>query len=202
MSSRGRKKPSLQSLSRLPMNLETYFNELKGESDRACALIAGAAVSDGLCDVLKHYFVKLDEVDINHLFYDQHASLSDFASRTDIAFALGLISPQQRIAANVIRKIRNQFAHTLAQIDFSNELIISELSKVSATNSLGHATPKDVFIGITMTLYLALLNCSNYIMTRHFSGLGAIPVPIYHLAKQYSIKGGGNALAQLVAPSE
>jgi hypothetical protein len=202
VASKGRKKPSLQSLSRLPMNLETYFNELKGESDRACALIAGAAVSDGLCDVLRHYFVKLDEVDINHLFYDQHASLSDFASRTDIAFALGLISPQQRVAANVIRKIRNQFAHTLAQIDFSNELIISELLKVSPINSLGSARPKDVFIGTTTALYLALLNCSTYLMERHLSGLGAIPVPVYHLAQQHSIKGGGNALAQLVTPSE
>ena len=80
MGPKGSKKPSLHSLSRLPINLETYFKELAGESDRACALIVGAAISDGLGDLLKRYFVKLEETDINHLFYDPRASLGDFAS--------------------------------------------------------------------------------------------------------------------------
>jgi hypothetical protein len=71
--SKGRPKPSLHSLSRLPINLETYFKELAGESDRACALIVGAAMSDGLGDLLKLYFVKLEETDINHLFSTTHA---------------------------------------------------------------------------------------------------------------------------------
>jgi hypothetical protein len=141
MGSKGRKKPSLHSLSRLPINYETYFKELEGESDRACALTAGAAVSDGLQDLLKRYFIKLKEPDINHLFHDHGASLGDFASQTDISFALGLISPQERLVADVIRRIRNLYAHTLAQIDFSHELIVSELSKVSV-NSLGRAKPK------------------------------------------------------------
>jgi hypothetical protein len=41
-------------------------------------------------------------------------------------YALGLISPQERLVANVIRGIRNVFAHTLAQIDFSHELTASK----------------------------------------------------------------------------
>ena len=92
MASKGSPKRSLASLSRLPINLETYFKELLGESDRACALVVGAAISDMLRDLLKLYFVKLEEDDINHLFYDPRASLGDFASRTDVSFALGLRS--------------------------------------------------------------------------------------------------------------
>jgi hypothetical protein len=92
-----RKKPSLHSLSRSPMNIETYFKELEGESDRACALIAGAAISDALHVLLRRYFINLEESDINRLFHDQRAPLGDFASRTDVAFALGLISPRSAL---------------------------------------------------------------------------------------------------------
>ena len=182
MGSKGRKKPSLRSLSRLPMNMETYFKELSGESDRACALIAGAAVSDGLRDLLKLYFVKLEEIDIDHLFYNQGAPLSSF-SRTDVSFALGLISPQERIVANVIRNIRNQFAHTLAQFDFSHELIISELSKV-APDFVASMKAKVFFAQMAMGLYSALCGRGQY-LTIQRSRLGdAGPVPIYELAKQ------------------
>jgi mannitol operon repressor len=183
MVSKGRQKRSLQSLSRLPINIETWFNELKGESDRACALIAGAAISDGLRDLLEKYFIKLGEADINRLFHDQGASLGDFASRTDVSFALGLISPQERHAANAIRRIRNQFAHTLAQIDFSNELIISELSKVAVDEPFLPAKGKLRFIAISMALYLSLANRRSYLLNKRWSERGVGPVPIYELSK-------------------
>jgi DNA-binding MltR family transcriptional regulator len=184
MGSKGRKKPSLQSLSRLPMNMETFFKELGGESDRACALIAGAAISDGLRDLLKLYFVKLEEVDIDHLLYDQNASLGDFASRTDVSFALGLISPKERLVANVIRRIRNQFAHTLAQIDFSHELIIAELSKISPGKPSSNEVVKGGFIRISLALYLALRARGDYLAKQRSGLTGGWPVPIYELAKQ------------------
>ena len=193
VASKGRQKQTLQSLSRLPMNFETYFKELEGESDRACALIAGAAISNGLCDLLKLYFVKLEETDINHLFYDQRASLGDFASRTDVSFARGLISPHERLAANIIRRIRNVFAHTLAQIDFSREPMISELSK------LGKPLPevKRFFIGTSMHLFLTLIARGRY-LTRQRSGLaGAIRTPMYELSKQKPARGMGYGM---VAP--
>lgn len=186
MGPKGSKKPSLHSLSRLPINLETYFKELAGESDRACALIVGAAISDGLGDLLKRYFVKLEETDINHLFYDPRASLGDFASRTDVSFGLGLISPQERLVTNVIRRIRNVFAHTLAQFDFSHELIISELSRTAIDKTLSNMKPKMFFIGISINLLAALRTRGDY-LNRQRSGLGgAGPVPIYKLSKQKS----------------
>jgi mannitol operon repressor len=183
VASKVRKKPTLHSLSRLPINLETYFKELLGESDRACALIAAAAISDKLCELLKLYFVKLNETDINHLFYDQGAPFGDFASQTDISFALGLISPQERHIVNIIRKIRNVFAHTLAQIDFSHELVTSTLSKISPGKPLPNMEAKQFFATTFVTLYLALRARGMY-MTKQRSGLaGGGRVPIYELAK-------------------
>ena len=183
MGPKGSRKPSLHSLSRLPINLETFFKELEGESDRACALIAAAAISDG-CDLLKLYFVKLNETDINHLFYDQGAPFGDFASQTDVSFALGLISSQERLEVNIIRKIRNTFTHTLAQIDLSHEVIISTLSKISPNKPSPSIRTKQFFNGASLRLYLTLRTRSRY-LTKQRSGLaGARPVPLYELCKE------------------
>jgi hypothetical protein len=196
MASKGSKKASLHSLSRLPINLETFFKELEGESDRACALVAGSAISEELADLLTKYFVNLNESDINHLFHAGGAPLIDFATRIDIAFALGLISPQERLVANAIRKIRNVFAHTLAQIDFSHELIAAELSNISYgellldmkdMKELKALKPKALFIQVSLRFYLALGKRVTYLLERETSratGLGGASVPIYELSKK------------------
>jgi len=121
--------------------------------------------------------------------------LADFSGRTDVSFALGLISPQERLAANVIRGIRNVFAHTLAQIEFSNELIISELSKISRVNPSSNEVVKGVFIRISLTLYLALRGRGDYLTSQRSGLAGGWPTPIYELVRQKSTRGRG-----MVAP--
>jgi hypothetical protein len=107
--------------------------------------------------------------------------------------ALGLISPQERVVSDVIRRIRNLYAHTLAQIDFSHELIVSELSKVSVNNSLGKGKPKVVFIGMSMVLYVNLFARSTYLAKQRSL---AIPMPVYKLAMGKSI-----SAADMIAPN-
>jgi hypothetical protein len=98
-------------------------------------------------------------------------------------FALGLISPHERLVANVMRSIRNQYAHTLAQFDFSYELIISELSKVAINKPFANQKPKLFFTGISINLLGALRTRGDY-LTRQRSGLGSAgPVAIYKLSK-------------------
>jgi hypothetical protein len=87
---------------------------------------------------------------------------------------------------NIIRKIRNVFAHTLAQFDFSHELIISELSRIAIDKTFSNMKPKRFFIGISINL-LGILRSRGDYLTRQRSGLGgAGPVPIYKLSKQKS----------------
>jgi hypothetical protein len=153
-------------------------------------MLAGAAISDVLCDLLKLYLIKLDEDDTERLFHGNGAPLGDFSSRTSVSFALGLITPQERIAATTIRKIRNQFAHALAQFDFSNELIMAELSKTKLLfwkdlpDKDGKGGDKDgkvFFINMTLALYLALFARRDYLNKRR-SRLAHVPP--YELAKQ------------------
>ena len=53
MGSKSRRKRSLHDLSRLPLDVDTFFKELEGESDRATALIAGAVVSEGFVRIIE-----------------------------------------------------------------------------------------------------------------------------------------------------
>jgi mannitol operon repressor len=143
----------------------------------------GAAISDGLGDLLRLYCVKLEENDISHLFHDRGAPLGDFATRTDVSFALGLISPQERLIANVIRRIRNVFAHTLARIEFSQELIVSELSKIAPGKSWPNSTDKKRFVELSIMLYSDLRVRGRYLKQRARLADGNSK-PIYELEKQ------------------
>ena len=181
------KKPSLHSLSRLPVDAKTFMKELRGESDRASALIAGAVISEKLGDLLHLYFGNLPEGDVNRLFHDRGAPLGDFASRTDVSFALGLISPQERLACNTIRNIRNVFAHTSAQIDFSNILIAAELSKLTPDEpAIKDTIVKAVFVELSTLFYMTLLYRSRYLADKRVSELTELGasalIPIYKLA--------------------
>jgi hypothetical protein len=98
----------------------------KGPFASGCGTIVVFIMERALRYVDRWRFWSKKERDTNNLFYKQRAMLADFSSRTDISYALGLISPQERLVANVMRGIRNVFAHTLAQIDFSHELIASK----------------------------------------------------------------------------
>jgi mannitol operon repressor len=157
--------------------------ELTGESDRACALIAGAALSEGLRELLAEAFFELENYE--KLFFEPHALLSDFASRTELSFALGLISSREQSILNIIRRIRNAFAHSVGQFTFDNDLIIKELSKLpdwtGALEQSAYKKPKGFFINLTLASYLQLVSRRDYVKRQKRA---SPPEPIYKMAKR------------------
>jgi hypothetical protein len=184
LASKGRPKPSLSDLSRLPMDINSFFAELTGESDRACALIAAAAIADGLRDLIHEYCFNISKAEYEHLFYSQNAVLGSLANRAEIAKALGLLSPEEYIAVSVIRRVRNSFSHSMAQFTFDNEAIKAELDKLSSflTKIGNDEPPKTMFIRASMSIYLFLSHRRGYLYNKAGGGL-AIPIPIYIEAK-------------------
>jgi hypothetical protein len=163
------------------MDSESFVKELEGDSDRACALVAGAALSDVLRDLLATFFFPLTQIEHDHIFYDQNACLSDFASRTEVAYATGLISPDEKDALNTIRKIRNQFAHTIAQVEFSNPLLAAETVKLQSIvpAETDTKTGRALFIHISLCMYVRLLRRANRLGEPKTGGLGGSRLPIY-----------------------
>ena len=186
VTSKGRPKPSLNSLSRLPVDMDSFFEELRGDSDRACSLVTAAALSDLLQKLLGAHFIRLTQEEQNHIFFEQHASLGDFASRIEISYACGLISKKERDSLNVIRRIRNQFAHTVAQINFSNEIIRKECDKLRKDADNSNSTEvKDLFLLSALTLYQDIINrCSNSLLKQTDRIASTLP-PNFLMRLQY-----------------
>ncbi|WP_152428464.1 hypothetical protein [Methyloferula stellata] len=165
-------KSSLRDLARLPMDVDAYFNELQGESDRACALIAGAALSQILRDLLEARLILLSDVESNHLFDMQNSVLSSFADRSEMAYALGLIDKNERKNLDLIRGIRNAFAHTIANISFDTGEIATECGKLTIFNDRKFENPtnKQKFILSSIAQYINLISHSNKLLDIRLRG--------------------------------
>lgn len=57
------------------------------------------------------------------ILLDNNGPLTTFSSRIELSYLLGLIGEQTRRDLNLIRKIRNEFAHTSNPISFETESI-------------------------------------------------------------------------------
>lgn len=129
MASREKKKQSLQDLIRQGLSEadhSMFADELFRGTDRSCALISCTMVDNTLVMALRSRFVSMPETDFESLFYSPTAPLSSFSSRIRIAHAMGILSNQRRGRLDLIRKVRNAFAHSLRPILFAEPLITKE----------------------------------------------------------------------------
>jgi DNA-binding MltR family transcriptional regulator len=88
---------------------QEWMEEFQAESDRACAVLGAAFLDEQLRSLLESFFVD-DQRKVKELFY-QSGPLASFSSRTSLAYVLGFLSPSEVHDLDLIRKIRNDFAH-------------------------------------------------------------------------------------------
>jgi hypothetical protein len=98
----------------------TDFSEAihDGESDRGCALIAGALAENSLQRMLGLKLIPLGKEKTDDLF-GANGPLGTFSSKVKIAFAFGLIDNKLRDDLDRVREIRNAFAHSMVAITFA-----------------------------------------------------------------------------------
>ena len=98
------------------------WHTLPGD-DRAHAIVAGALLEQALEAALLTHF-DLEEGEARTLFADQEGSISTFAIKIKLSYALGIIDPTIRTELTRIKNIRNVFAHTRAAINFQTPPIV------------------------------------------------------------------------------
>jgi len=105
-------------------NWKSFFSELLGESQRACAIVGAAILDSQLEDLLRSYLVD-DGEELNNLLQSSHdlAPLRDFGSRITAAYLLGAIDKIAMRDLRVIKEIRNRFGHRPTGLDFNDEQI-------------------------------------------------------------------------------
>jgi len=105
-----------------------HLDRFNKESDRGAVLVAGTMLDERLKEILKSFLS--DSKSTLNLIEGFNAPLGTFSSRIAACFSLGLIQKNEFDELNIIRKIRNEFAHTWDNASFETGIIKDLCSKL------------------------------------------------------------------------
>jgi DNA-binding MltR family transcriptional regulator len=123
-----------------------FFASLSRESDRAAAIL-GLALLDYL---LEQVFRRRLHSHTSEDVFAFRGALGDFASRTEMAFALGWLDQDTRDDLSLLRRLRNDFAH-----DMDHALAFSSSScrdRLSALRLSRHVLGRVAKVGASLQL--------------------------------------------------
>jgi DNA-binding MltR family transcriptional regulator len=112
-------------------DLPKIMAELEKGSDRSLAILAPIQVQNSLADLIREKCKNLDEKEIKRL-YQHDGLLYGFSTTIQLAFVLGLITPELRNDLDIIRQIRNAFAHAPRPISFATDEITRECKRLKS----------------------------------------------------------------------
>jgi DNA-binding MltR family transcriptional regulator len=130
---------------------EDWVGEFTGYSDRVCALIGGEILSQRVESLLRAFLI-VEKKPVEELLALN--GMNSFYAKIHLAFCLGLLTPLERQDLNIVRGIRNDFAHLKTARRFSDAKVRGwcqqlELGKQVAAGAL---TPVDDRSRFTMTI--------------------------------------------------
>ena len=110
-----------------------FIDMLKQESERGSVIVSAALMDEALEQLLKAKLVPSPEKN-DELFYGPYAPLGNFSAKIDFAYRVGIIGVNQRSSMHLIRKLRNDFAHSSRQIGFTSQKVHSRIQKLFDLN--------------------------------------------------------------------
>ena len=141
---------------------QEWLEEFQAESDRACAVLGAAFLDEQLRALLEAFLVN-DTKRVPDLFEDAAGPLATFSSRISMAYALGFLAPSEVRDLDLIRKIRNEFAHQLHGVSFASATVASRCAELTGwhvvTRYSGPLGPRDYFV-------LSVVMLANFIAIR------------------------------------
>jgi len=120
-----RKTNKLKSLSHATLDdkaREAFFREVLKGSDRSAAIMAAAAVEHALVSLIRTKLIDLKQEN-EELAFGDRGLFATFGSRIQISLLLQLIDETEQRDLNVIKAVRNAFAHSVQSITFGDHPI-------------------------------------------------------------------------------
>jgi hypothetical protein len=96
------------------------FAEMRHVSDRVAAISSAAYLDNAIGLALITRFIPLGKTWRDQIFDGATAPLSTFSSKAKIGYVIGLYGPNTYKDIDIIRKIRNEFAHNIGPLSFSD----------------------------------------------------------------------------------
>ena len=110
------------------------FDMLQNESHRGAVLVGAELINDYLFKLLKGFMIDDANQEVKKLL--KNGPLRNFSARSRSAYCLGLISKDEFDDIELIRDIRNKFAHKLLEATFDNPEIQERCHKLKTLNSV------------------------------------------------------------------
>ena len=116
-----------------------FLDEFQRESDRAAAVLSAAYLDELLKQLLLASFVDNSRTVTDLL--GPNAALGSFGGRVNLAYALGLITKAEAGDLNLLRRIRNDFAHHLHGLSFNTRRIADRCANFQCNEERFAAIP-------------------------------------------------------------
>jgi mannitol operon repressor len=149
-----------------------FLEQLKAESERGEVLISAAMIDDLLMRTVAAFLI--EGASANRLLSGFNAPLGTLSARIEMAAALGLISDDEHHDANIIRKVRNEFAHNLP-VSFDNPRIRQSCAALRlSAKDYGDVIvpPRGQFSTAATALILNLTNRPHYVGEKRLAWQG------------------------------
>lgn len=159
---------SLRDLTRVaPTNaeFEHALNQIRDIDDRGAAILLTALVEHHLEMAILQHLVRADDDTVSNLV-DVGGPLSSFYAKIYLGYAMGIYDGDLKAHLDVIRHIRNAFAHARIPLSFWTPQIIDECKKLPSSGLpatplanmiAGICESKERFISICFVLILRLI---------------------------------------------
>jgi hypothetical protein len=145
------------------------FSETAHASDRVAAIACAAFLDGVLLTALAARFIHMGKRWEDRIFSGATAPLSSFSAKMRLGYALALYGPITYRDLDIIRSIRNGFAHTAAPVTFEHPIIAEQCHRLiesqshviftgSATLPFTHGSPKGLYIGATQHIAMSLIH--------------------------------------------
>jgi hypothetical protein len=146
-----------------------FLPSFNSESQRGGVLIACSFVDEQLRRMLQAFLRDTPEVD--KLLEGYNAPLGTFSSRITAAYCMGLISDAEHEDCNILRKIRNEFAHRV-------DITLDDPKLIALSNRLHHSakpygevtvSPEGAVGSAAIGLIMNLTNRAHYVGQKRLS---------------------------------
>ena len=146
-------------------DLAAFTQELQRETDRGLPLVAAALIDELLAGSLRNFFVQ--DRSGEKLLDGATAPMGTFSARLQLCYALGLIDDYEKSEIDLIRKIRNHFAHARHGLSFADASINGLCTSLSSPLPQGDAylrpTARFRLINATVCMVLRLYHRADWV---------------------------------------
>jgi len=122
-------------------DFSAFLREFQSETDRGAALVGAALIDQKLADTLRAFFVSGKTA--GELLDGGTAPVGTLSSRIKACHALGLIDGFELRECDLIRKVRNEFAHSIHGTTFAEPKISALCDRLQSDLPGGREAFKD-----------------------------------------------------------